>query len=210
MTQQLPKLLICGTGRAGTTLLMRILTRAGEDTGFGQEDLNRVAKNIGRAGLEKEVSEATKRALPQVLKSPHLVDVLSQLLYEKWFEIGLALIPVRDLEAASQSRIRVHEEAVKGHLDPNNAPGGLWKTTRPSEQKKVLAEQFYKTVEPLVAFDVPFTLISFPRFATDIDYFDAKVARVLEASMGFDRAAILTAFEEECRPEMIMTNTAST
>lgn len=203
MLQAAKKLLICGTGRAGTTLLVRILTVAGADTGFNDRQLREAAKNIGRAGLERGVSEKNRHNLPQVVKSPHLVNVLPRILAEKWFEIGLVIVPMRELEAAAQSRVSVHENALKNGMDPKRAPGGLWKTDEPTEQRQVLAEQFYRTLEPLVAYDVPHTLVSFPRFALEDQYFDEKIAKTLQEVMGFDRNSIMDAYRRECRPEMI-------
>lgn len=201
--QKKKKLLICGTGRAGTTLLMRILTVAGFDTGFDDRDLRKAANNLGRAGLENIPNLENKDNLPQVLKSPHLVDKLPTILAERWFEIGMVIVPIRELNAAAQSRVLVHEKALTNEGKPKPAPGGLWKTKEPREQKWVLAEQFYRTIEPLVAYDVHYSLMSFPRFAQDSEYFDTKFATVLQASMGFDRSEIMEAFRKECRPEMI-------
>ena len=80
-----PKIIICGTGRAGTTLLVRILTVAGMDTGFKPHRFKGVEENLGRAGLEKPVRRHTADKLPLVVKSPQIVDVLPQLLEEGWF-----------------------------------------------------------------------------------------------------------------------------
>lgn len=42
--------IIAGTGRAGTTLLVRLFTRMGMDTGFNDSDTEMAEKSIGRAG----------------------------------------------------------------------------------------------------------------------------------------------------------------
>ncbi len=169
MPTQEDKLIICGTGRAGTTLLMRIFTIAGLDTGFSERRVRGTEGKLGRAGLEKAISKKTKADLPQVIKSPHFVGSLPKILEEDWFKIAMAIVPVRELGAAAQSRITVHEDALGAGVDPKKTPGGLWKTEDPADQSWVLAEQFYRTVERLVAYDIPLNLVSFPRFALDID-----------------------------------------
>ncbi|MGI3183945.1 hypothetical protein [Nioella aestuarii] len=205
-----PKIIICGTGRAGTTLLVRILTSAGMDTGFKPHRFKGVEENLGKAGLEKVVKRHKVDQLPQVVKAPLIVDVLPQLLKENWFEIGLAIIPIRDLAAAAASRKQVHRRAIEAGEDPAMVPGGLWKTDAPDNQHWVLAEQFYRTLEPLVAAEVPVVTMSFPRFAEDVDYFDRTLGPVLETRFGVDRERLRAAHAKECNPALITGEAAVT
>jgi hypothetical protein len=57
--------LISGTGRAGTTFLVVLLTRLGLDTGFAEETM--MIDEIARAGLEHAFIEPTS---PYLIKSP--------------------------------------------------------------------------------------------------------------------------------------------
>ena len=198
-----PKIIICGTDRAGTTLLVRILTVAGMDTGFKPRRFKGVEENLGRPGLETPVRRHNADKLPLVVKSPQIVDVLPTLLAENWFPIGLAIVPMRDLAAAAASRRQVRERAIAAGEDPAMAPGGLWKTDAPDNQHWVLAEQFYRTLEPLVAAEVPVVMLSFPRFAEDAAYFDRVLGPVLEARYGVDRDRLLAAHAQECNPALI-------
>lgn len=198
-----PKIIICGTGRAGTTLLVRILTVAGLDTGFKTRRFQSVEDNLGRAGLERQVRKGNAAKLPLVVKSPQIVDVLPKLLAENWFPIGLAIVPMRDLSAAAASRAQVRDRAIAAGEDPALAPGGLWKTDAVENQHWVLAEQFYRTLEPLVAAEVPVVMLSFPRFASDAAYFDRMLGPVLEARYAVDRDRLRAAHAQECNPALI-------
>jgi len=198
-----PKIIICGTGRAGTTLLVRILTVAGLDTGFKPRRFKGVEETLGRAGLEKPVRRQNAHKLPLVVKSPQIVDVLPQLLAEEWFPIGLAIVPMRDLAAAAASRKQVRDRAIAAGEDPAMAPGGLWKTDQVENQHWVLAEQFYRTLEPLVAAEVPVLTLSFPRFAEDAAYFDRTMGVELERRYGVDRTRLRAAHAQECNPDLI-------
>ena len=197
------KILIGGTGRAGTTLLVRILTCAGLETGFKESEFTQIEGSIGRAGLEFPVSYANRNHLPVVVKSPHLVEVLPRILEEKWFQIGLAIIPIRDLSGATASRCRVHQKALDLEICPQSVPGGLWKTANPADQRLILAENFYRTVEPLIAHEVPHLFLSFPKFAKDIEYFDRTLGSTLEKSFGLDRLRLRNAHMKQCNLNLI-------
>ena len=195
-------ILICGTGRAGTTLLVRILAEAGLDTGFDQADFETAESNIGRAGLETGINRKTADALPTVVKSPWVVNALPELLSERWIEIGLAIVPVRELWAAAESRRQVHARALEAGIKPRRAPGGLWKTRNPDRQEEALALQFYKTVQPLVAARVPIAFLSFPQFAGDREYFLDTLAPPLDG-FGVTRDALEKAHAAQSQPELI-------
>jgi len=200
-----PKIIICGTGRAGTTLLVRILTTAGFDTGFDADDIKSVEGNIGRAGLEKIPTLDNIKSLPQVIKGPQIVDVLPKILSDNWFPVGLAIIPVRNLNDAAQSRKEVHKRALsKGFIKRGlGSPGGLWKTRNPNNQRQILSEQFYKTVQILVDSEVPTIFLSFPKFAVDADYFDRTISRELHDLFGSSRDDINAAYLVERNPDLI-------
>jgi hypothetical protein len=197
------RILICGTGRAGTTLLVRILGSAGLDTGFDDADKKTVEARIGKAGLERGITARNAKRLPLVVKSPLVVDVLPKMLSENWLNLGLAIVPVRELWAAAESRRRVRQKAIESGIESGSAPGGLWKTQDGAQQESVLAHQFYHTVQPLVAANVPLKLISFPRFANDEDYFIEMLGAVLEQSYGVSEQVLRAAYKSEVNEGLI-------
>jgi len=196
-------LLIAGTGRAGTTLMVRIFTRLGLDTGFTAEDISEVEGNVGRAGLEHPISPETAVTLPAIIKSPLVVDVLEDGLKQGWLPVDCAIIPIRRLSDAASSRRAVRERAIERGMKPEWAPGGLWKTDDPSTQEPVLAVQLYLMLEALVAAEVPTTLVSFPRHAEDPDYFVRKVGPVMAERFGVTPAELRAAHAAETRLEYI-------
>ncbi len=60
-------ILITGTGRAGTTFMVELLTHLGLDTGFNADTVTGLKDEMGRAGLEKDIRN---NDCPFIVKSP--------------------------------------------------------------------------------------------------------------------------------------------
>lgn len=151
------KIIITGTGRAGTTFLVRLLTELGLDTGFTRENWREHVHAHCSAGMEKDLGAPDA---PRIVKDPDLCERLPGILAEGRIVVEHALVPVRDLASASASRVRIGV----------NAPGGIVGTENATQQQAVLAERFHHLVETLVLHDIPHTFLAFPRFACDADY----------------------------------------
>lgn len=187
-------LIISGTGRAGTTFLVQLFTALGLDTGFTDpaSDLN---PNCD-AGMEWDIRRADA---PYIVKSPWLCDHLDEVLAGGRVRVDHALVPVRDLYAAAESRRDVARRTDKTLFD-GDVPGGLWHTDEPARQEAVLAEQLYKLIYALTERDIPVTLLHFPRLARDPEYLFGKLEFMLN---GISRASFLGTYSRVARPELI-------
>lgn len=154
-----PKIVITGTGRAGTTLLVQILTDLGLDTGFSPDAPIDERTN---AGLEWRVDAPDA---PRIVKSPNLSRRLGALLASGAVEIEHVIIPMRDLDVAAASRVR-----VTGYGSNLHRPGGLFGTAKATRQREALALLFYQLMDAVSEYDLPHTLLRFPRFASDWEY----------------------------------------
>jgi hypothetical protein len=170
-------ILIGGTGRAGTTLLVQVLTILGFDTGYSEQQVLRDVDAISKAGLEHALLGKTD--LPEVIKSPWLSDQIEDAL-SRGLRVRMAIIPLRNLFEAAESRRHVYRQAMSANLDALGHPGSLWKVNDPMEQESALAVELYKFLEPLVARNVPIVFLSFPRFVEDADYFYDQLSRIFE------------------------------
>jgi len=184
------KVIITGTGRSGTTFLVRLLTELGFDTGYTPAEARNRVDARSHAGLEHELygkapvprvrdwlrqPKHSLRALwggmprtPYVVKNPALCDQLDEIIAGGRVVIDHVYIPLRDLDEAALSRARV------GGAD-GSQPGGLWKTDDPGRQKAVLAEMFFRLVHTLARHDVPHTFLLFPRLVEDWAYTHHKL-----------------------------------
>ncbi len=164
--------IISGTGRAGTTLLARVLSRAGLDTGFNSAfDL---VDPLSHAGLELD-----PRLKPDcyIVKSPWIATYIEDIVSRDDIVIDHAIICIRDLFEAAESRRRV--QSLSGQEIA--APGGLWITTDPKKQEAVLLDLFYRLIFNLACHDIPITFLHFPRFARDSAYLAEKLSQVFPA-----------------------------
>ena len=116
-------ILIGGTGRAGTTLLVQMFTILGFDTGYSEKQVLCDIDGISKAGLERV--SLREPDLPQVIKSPWLSDHVEDAL-SRGFRVGVAIIPVRNLFEAAESRRHVYRQAMSANLDALGHPGSLW------------------------------------------------------------------------------------
>jgi hypothetical protein len=154
-----PKVLITGTGRAGTTLLVQVLTDLGLDTGFAPDA---PIDERARAGLESAVVDP---AGPRIVKSPGVVRRLGTLLDTGQAEIEHVIIPMRDLDVAAASRVRLTHYGADLRTF-----GGLVGTRRATQQREALAVMQYELMFTIARHDLPCTFLVFPRFTTDWEY----------------------------------------
>jgi len=164
--------IITGTGRAGTTFLVHLLTELGLDTGFSPDNIK--LDSVSKAGLEADIMSGSA---PYIVKSPWFCDNIEKVLKVRM--IDHAIIPVRNLDNVAGSRARVHK--TYGFIGKFfTVPGGLVHTFSPVRQKDILALQFTHLVQTLVANDIPITFLDFPRFTQDPAYLYQKIEFLLE------------------------------
>jgi hypothetical protein len=154
-----PKVVITGTGRAGTTLLVQVLTDLGLDTGFSPD--HRVDERVN-AGLEFKIESPNA---PRIIKDPNLSRRLGGLLDRGEVEVEHVIIPVRELDVAVASRVRNTRYGSDLHTF-----GGLFGTARATKQREALALVFYELLYTVARYDLPHTFLLFPQFTEDWEY----------------------------------------
>ena len=188
---------ISGTGRAGTTFLIQLLTALGCDTGY--RDIHSRVDANSKAGMED--FDLRSAEAPYLVKSMLLIDYLHELLETKKCVIDHAFIPVRDLYSAAASRIRVSDARDKDlYPDSTSVWGGLWHTDDPNRQADRLTHQLYKLVHALSKYDIPYTFLYFPRIVNDPDYLFGKLKPVLKE---LDYDAFISTFKDVAKPEFV-------
>ena len=183
-------LVISGTGRAGTTFLVQLLTELGLDTGFphANSDINPSCN----AGMEWNIKHPNA---PYIVKNPALCRDLEEVLEARNVVVDCAIIPIRDLYASAESR-----RTVQRNLKERDKPGGLILTENPREQEAVLATQLHSLIHTLAKHDVPMLWLYFPRLVEDPKYLYDKINSVLP---GQNFETFSRAFRAVSRPELV-------
>jgi hypothetical protein len=202
--------IISGTGRAGTTFLVQLLTALGLDTGFYNhtsymapnrrhaDGLYNVKKKMdpkSNAGLELDIRQANA---PYIVKSPWLCDYLDEAILGNQIVIDHAIIPMRDLYSAAESRRAVARNAHT--TPPDEVVGGLMHTRAPEEQESILAQMLHSLLFVIAKHDIPVTVLHFPRLVNEPEYLYKKIG-FLFPNIGYD--AFLQCFREVSRPELV-------
>jgi hypothetical protein len=197
---------ITGTGRAGTTFLVELLTHLGLDTGYRTEQLVSKKDQLSRAGLEHDIR---RPGVPYLIKSPHFSNYANDVLARQDIVIDHVFIPIRNLAAAAESRRRVSKanqktvaQKIKRLLRPREYSGGLWQTTslKKGEQEHALLMSLYSLVLELSNEHVPVTFIQFPRLAHESDYLYQKLRPILR---GIDFSEFDAVYQQVADPGLI-------
>lgn len=183
--------IISGTGRSGTTLLVQILSHLGFDTGFTAADSLLKVSAVSHAGLEHNA--VTHPTWPYVVKSPLASFKLGGLVAAGKIRVRLVIVPMRPLQQVVESRKRV--------ADLGETRGGAWVRPRETAQQTLLAAMHALFVA-IAEHGLPHLLIAFPRFARDEEYAFAQLQPLL-APHGVTRAEFAAAFAACVRQERI-------
>lgn len=198
--------IISGTGRAGTTFLVSVLTRCGVETGFGEARLE--LDDLSRAGLESDVR---KDDAPYLVKSPWFCDYADEIFARPDIKIDHLFIPMRDLSDAATSRAYVNEQAMTSvpllqrvklklrgrRIHPS---GGLLYADDAGSQEDVLLRRLYALMLAASKAEVPVTLLNFPLLTEQPAYLYEKLTPILG---DVDAATFEAAFERTVRPEWV-------
>lgn len=186
------KVLITGTGRAGTSFTVQVLTALGLPTGFQSPTHGFCTERM--CGQETEIPTDTPLDrmgdYPRIVKDPKLTHALAHFLEAGTLEPVHVYVLVRDVREAARSRV---DRAM--HWDPvSNDERPAFAALHPDEQLRVQTERLYAGLgmlfETLALYEVPFTTVLFPRLALDASYFADSFRRLLR---GIERADVVRA-----------------
>ena len=182
-------LLIAGTGRCGTSLLVRVLDACGLETGLRDQEAWDPTAN---AGLEN--IPLLEDNPPYVVKSPWSYQFLDELLAREDVTLDGVIIPIRNLAESTASRIivelhhRYQQSPEARRLEETWRhvglfPGGVTYSLEPLDQARILAQSLHLLLEKLADKNIPVTFLKYPKFASDLDYLFDRVRGFLSPAM---------------------------
>ena len=155
------KILITGTGRSGTTFLIKLFSFLGYDTGYTRENYKSYIYENCNSGMEREYNENY-----YILKNPDFIQKWDKIIQE--INIKLVIIPIRNYKESALSR--------ESH---SFNEGGLWNATDINEQityyNKIMADYiFYMT-----KYNIPTLFLNFNKMINDKEYLFDKLKEIL-------------------------------
>lgn len=158
------RLVITGTGRAGTTWMVEWLRAAGLDCG---DPLSEYYDEAARAGRERCALDVDA---PAVVKDPWLWTYVDRL---DPATVAVLVMPVRRLEDAAKSRQTV--EGVLGSGVSAHTPGGMLYSTLTVDLTRLLSVAFYTALQWAVEHNVPVQLLDFEQMMDNPQYAAEKM-----------------------------------
>ena len=158
------KVLITGTGRCGTTFLIKLFSFLGFNTGYNRDNYNSYIFSNCNSGMEREYT-----ANYYILKSPVYMEDIERIINDKSITIKNVIIPIRDFEISAKSRTKHGKQC-----------GGLWNAKDELSQinfyKDILAKYIYISTK----YDISTIFIDFDKMITDKRYLFNKLKIILD------------------------------
>jgi hypothetical protein len=158
------KILITGTGRCGTTFLIKLFSFLGFDTGYNRENYHLSIYTNCNSGMERFHNEKH-----YILKNPEFITNIENIVKDKSIKIKNVIIPIRDLKESANSRVRNGRHA-----------GGLWNSVDEESQirfyKDILSNYIYISTK----YEINTIYIDFDKMTTNKTYLFDKLKSILD------------------------------
>jgi hypothetical protein len=159
------KILITGTGRSGTTFLIRLFTFLGYDTGFTRDNyMHHIAPNCN-SGMEYPYT-----APYYILKNPEFIANIETIINSNELNIKLIIIPIRNYSESANSRNN-HGALVCG---------GLWNAHDFDSQLNYYYKIMSNYIHSMVKHNIPTLFLDFNAMTQNKKYLYDKLKPVLD------------------------------
>ena len=158
------KVLITGTGRCGTTFLIKLFSFLDFNTGYNRDNYNLSISSNCNSGMERNYKDNY-----YILKNPLFISNIEHIIKDKSITIKNVIIPIRDLTMTAKSRVK--------HGKKN---GGLWNATDELSQinfyKNILTNYIFISTK----YDINTIFIDFDKMINDKTYLFNKLKIILD------------------------------
>jgi hypothetical protein len=170
------KVLITGTGRCGTTFLIKLFSFLGFNTGYNRDNYKLHISSICNSGMEKNYKDNY-----YILKNPFFMTDIEEIIKDKSITIKNVIIPIRDLNNCAKSRVK--------HGKKN---GGLWCAHDELSQINFFKDILTNYIFISTKYDINTTFIDFDRMINDKTYLFYKLKIILdEKNIGLDKFSLI-------------------
>tara|TARA_B100000886_G_C20401090_1_gene482618 strand:- start:1078 stop:1629 length:552 start_codon:yes stop_codon:yes gene_type:complete len=159
------KILITGTGRCGTTFLIKIFSFLNFNTGFNKDNYkNSIFSNGCNTGMERYYDDNY-----YILKNPEFMENIENIVKDKSIKIKNVIIPIRDLKLSAKSRVKYGNEV-----------GGLWKAEDELSQIEFYKKILLNYILISTKYDINTIFLDFDKMISDKIYLYNKLKNILD------------------------------
>ena len=158
------KIFITGTGRCGTTFLIKLFSFLNFDTGFDKTNYKNGIIPQCNAGMERLYNEKF-----YILKNPLFITQIEKIMEDKNTKIKKVIIPIRDFKLSAKSRVKYKNEC-----------GGLWNAKDEASQINFYREIVSNYLYMMTKYDIDTIFIDFDKMVNDKQYLFNKLKDILD------------------------------
>jgi len=158
------KILITGTGRCGTTFLIKLFSFLGFDTGFNRDNYKLYIASNCNSGMERNYKENY-----YILKNPRFMLNIEHILKDKSIIIKKVIVPLRDLNSSASSRVKY-----------GKSEGGLWFASDMLSQINFYQKILTNYIMIATKYDINTIFIDFDKMINDKIYLFNKLKMILD------------------------------
>ena len=159
------KILITGTGRCGTTFLIKLFSFLDFNTGWYRDNYHLSIYSNCNSGMERKYTENY-----YILKSPLYIEKIENIVKDTSIKIKYVIIPIRDLKTSAKSRVK----------HGSHAPGGLWNSSDELTQIKFYKDILTNYIFISTKYDINTIFIDFDKMVNDEIYLFNKLKHILD------------------------------
>jgi hypothetical protein len=165
------KILISGTGRCGTTFLIKIFSFLGFDTGYTEANYKNYIFSNCNSGMENSID-----SIHEVIKNPLFIEEIESILKKKNIQIKFMIIPIRNYQDSAHSRKMNGKHA-----------GGLWNAKNEIEQEKFYYKIMANYLYYMTKYEINTIFIDFDKMTNNKLYLFNKLKQIFdEKNINFD------------------------
>ena len=157
------KVFITGTGRCGTTFLIKLFSFLDFNTGYNRSNYNLSISSNCNSGMERDYN-----ANYYIIKNPRIMENIEHVIKDTSIKIKNIIIPIRNLKKSAESRVK------HGKLH-----GGLWNATDELSQINFYKNILTNYIVIATKYDINTIFIDFDKMINDKIYLFNKLKHIL-------------------------------
>jgi len=158
------KILITGTGRCGTTFLIKLFTFLNFDTGFDRNNYKSTISSNCNSGMERQYNEKH-----YIIKNSTFMQDIEKIFNDTSIILKYVIVPIRDLNESAKSRNKYQNQC-----------GGLWNATDELSQIKFYKDILTNYICISTKYDLNTIFIDFEKMTNDKIYLFNKLKNILD------------------------------